>query len=413
MLRHCPAVVIPLVLVATLTISPLAAEPDHATQPPAEIGFPEAVGLAATAPEVVGAQHGIDLTRAAIEAANHGWSPLAIRVMPQLAVGTPEGFGARIAVEQAIPLTDRRGATRASAAALTAQRIAEARARSFELRLAIGEAWIQSWIANAERARARDALQIALSIVELTTRGRAAGAFTQLELAEVKTLAAEASATALDAEGRGTDAAFELGAALGRGVPRSAGATLPEVVIPERVIPDVVARLPEVRARRLAAISARTRGAEARTARAYELIVGGELLADPGGDRRGAVTLGITLPHDRGRRELLEARAEAARQDGEAEAIAARSSIAIGRAIHDIEHGRELLALIDQELLPALDDAARQRKRAFELGEATVLEVLAGERAALAGRRAAIEARAQHAWARIQLALWLEDGGSL
>lgn len=403
-----------LVVLLATAASGAVGDPHPEPPPPAEIGFSEAVGLASSVPEVVGRTRGIEALREARRELPSGWSPLALRLMPQLGVGTPSGPGLRLALEQPIPLASRRAAARATLDATTAMHVAEARARTFEARQAIGEAWIASWAANAERTRARDAVTIARSIVERSLRGRAAGAFTELELAEVRALAAEAKVAALDAEGRSVDAAFALGAALGGRVPRTAGAVLPEITIPDRAVStDVVARLPAVAMRRLAAVAARARGAEAHAVRTSELLVGAELVADPGGDRRGALTLGFTLPHERGERERGEARAEALRQDGEAEAEAGRAQIAIERAFHDVEHGRELAAMIEGDLLPVLDDAARRRHRGFELGETTVLEVLAGERAALAARRAAIEARAQLAWAQAQLALWLADGGSL
>lgn len=404
------ACVLPGILCASLAAPSFArAEPAHA--PP--IGFAEAVGLADRTPALVGAERAAALDRSALEHVTRGWSPLVLRVLPEVALGggaTQPGL--RLELEQAIPLTDRRGRARAVVRATAARRVAEARARSLDTRIAIARAWIDSWSAAAVLAHARASLALARRFVEITTRAHAARVVTTVELADARALEAEAAIALLDAEGALVDTSFALAEALGEDRPRSADAHLPAVEVPakldEHALASQLASLPSVQARQLAADVARAQAAEAPAARSSQLLLGTEITVAPEGDRRAAGVLGIQWSHDRGERERRQALAEAALIDGEVELAVRRARISFERMLHEVEHSGELLAEIERSLLTAVEASARGHRRAFELGESTVLEVLAAERVALVAGRKAIEARAAHAWARVHLRLWLD-----
>jgi outer membrane protein TolC len=374
------------------------------------IGFADALGLAAALPELTASRAAADATAASARDLPRRWSPLTFRLAPQLGVGTPRGGGVRLALEQAIPLGDRRAATQATVEVTARRRAAHARALDLDARLEIAQVWIEAWAAAASLGRATEELELARTIEATTARAAAAGAVTAPEVADARALLAEAGARRLDAEGRVADTGFTLAAAIGAATATHAAGDLPAAPLPAHDRwPQLLAaagELPATRARALEAAAQRARAVEERSLRRPELLLGLELTDDPGGDRRVAAVVGLALPmHDRGERERAEATAEALRLDGEAVALGRRARFALAQALHDVEHTGELLDHVEHALVPAVVDAARQRRRAFELGESTVLEVLASERAAVAGQRTLIEARAAHAWARTRA--WL------
>lgn len=405
-------------LVAALVAVPARADDLH-RDPHAEahrpddgdaLGFAAALGLADSLPELGAERAAAAATAASARALPLRWAPLTLRATPELGVSAPRGGGLRLALEQLVPLGDRGPATRATVQATAARRAAQARAVALGAQLEIGRAWIDAWTAAALLLRADEELALARAIATTTERAAAAGAATAPEVADAAGLVAEASARRLDAEGRVADTGFALGAAVGAGAARHATGDLPAAPLPDHArwdaLLDLAGRLPAARARALEAAAQRARAAEERALRRPELVLGLELTADPGGDRRVAATAGVTLPvHDRGEREAAEARAEALRLDGEAAGLGRRARFGLAQALHDVEHSGEYLEQVERSLVPAVVQAAALRRRAYERGESTVLEVLAAERAAVAGQRTLVEARAAHAWARVQA--WL------
>jgi hypothetical protein len=90
-------------------------------------------------------------------------------------------------------------------------------------------------------------------------------------------------------------------------------------------------RLPAVAARRLVARADRARAIEERANRGRQLVFGGELLRDGPGALSAIVSIGMTLPHDRGQREAKLALADATEADAQAEGLAARGAIELER----------------------------------------------------------------------------------
>ena len=250
---------------------------------------------------------------------------------------------------------------------------------------------------------------LARSIAEVTERGAAAGAFTGPELADARAFVAEATVRRIDAEGMVADAAFTLAATTGRNGRVLAEGPLPAPAVPSAetwpVLVERARSLPAVTARRLAARADRARAIEEHRSRGHQLVLGGELLRDGPGALAAIATIGISFPHDRGEREVALALADAVEADGQADGLAVRAAVDLARVLHDVEHTGEVLAVLEQSLVPAADDAARRRKRAFELGETTVVELLTAQRTALAAHAQIADARARHAWARVRA--WL------
>lgn len=378
----------------------------------ATISFEQAIGDGGTLPELVGA---IDAAGAAARVPlPRAWTPLTITFAPgfRLAPAGERGLEGGISVQQAVPLGRPNDARRATRDAVAARRSATAAALALELRLATASAWIESWAARARLASAERDLVLASSIAEATARGRSVGAFTAPELADARAFVAEAVARRVDAEGTVADTAFELAATTHHPGRVLAEGTLPGPQITARSEwPELVARarrLPAVAARRLVARAERARAIEERANRGRQLVLGGELLRDGPGALSAIATFGLTLPHDRGAREAGLALADANEADAQADGLAARGSLELERALHDVEHTGELLGILERELVPAADDAARQRTRAFELGETTVVELLAAQRTALAAHARVSDAQAAHAWARVRAWLLLE-----
>ena len=131
-------------------------------------------------------------------------------------------------------------------------------------------------------------------------------------------------------------------------------------------------------------------------------------MRDGPGALTAMISIGVMLPHDRGQREEAMAIADASEAEGVAEGLAARGAIQLERALHEVDHTGELLDTIERDLIPAADDAVRQRARGFELGETTIVELLAAQRIASAAHARVADARAAHAWARVHAWLLLQ-----
>jgi len=376
---------------------------------PAELRFHEAVGLAGELPALVAVREAAAAERRI--AVPRPWSSLVFEVTPRLRLAPERDRGAEggVRVQQAFPLGDVRGARRALLEANADVRVAMAAAEQLEARLSAASTWIDGWAARERLAAAERDLELARAVLAITDKGTKAGAFTAPELADARAFVAEAEVRRIDAEGQVADAGFALARATARTGRIAAAGALPEVPLPEHAAwPALLARAaksPDVVARRMAARAARARAVEERAARGTQLIVGGELVKDAPDGWVAGVTLGIGLPHDRGQREARQAEVEARLADTQAAALATNATVELDRALHEVAHTSELLAQLRDALVPAADDAAARRQRAFEVGETTTVELLAARRVALAAHVRLADARAAHAWARVRA--WL------
>ena len=288
----------------------------------------------------------------------------------------------------------------------------EARAAALAARLGAARAWIDLWAAEHVVEEARREETIARELERLVDRAAALGAMTRADLAEAGAYHAEARIAVLAAEGD----VFQRGLALGRelaereALPLQTNGDLPSPSIPPEAqrseYLDRVDGLPAVTLRELQARAARARELEELAARGTLAQFGAVVQRDAPGGLVVSALARVTVPFfERGERERAGIRAEAARLEGEQRdaLIAARVELALG--FHEVSHSAEVLAVLRDDLAPASRQAAETRRRIFEHGGATLLEVLQSDRAAVAAASRLWRVQAEHAWACTKL--WL------
>jgi len=289
---------------------------------------------------------------------------------------------------------------------------AGARVAALDARLAAARAWIDLWAAERLVEEARREEAIAGELERLVARAAALRALTRADLAEARAYHAEARSTLLAVEGelylRGIALAREVAAPEVAPLRTAGPAPSPPIPGAAQLAPLLrqAATLPFVEVRALQARAARAREIEDHAARGTILQLGAGVQRDAPG---GLVVSGlarVTVPlFERGERERAGMRAEAAALDGEREnaLIAARADLA--SSVHEVEHTAAMLAVVRDDLVPASREAAQTRRRIFENGGATLLEVLQSDRAAVVAASRQWRIEAEHAWARTKL--WL------
>lgn len=381
------------------------------------LSFERALGLAHELPELV-AMRQVARDERAIRLPRP-WQPLEVLVTPQarIAPRSSRGIEGVLSIQQAIPLAGVNAARRSVLERQADARSARAAAMTLEARLAVASAWIAAWRARERRVTAEREYELASSIVSVTERGVRAGVFTAPELADAKAYLAEADVRRTDAEGEVTHEGFELARATARTGALLADGPLPVIPLPPATShAQLVARaraMPAVTAKLVAARASRARAAEERATRRASLIVGAEIFRDEPGGLAVGLTAGIALPHDRGQREARQHELEAQLAEAEATQLVARGISELESALHEVQHTGEVLAKLRDVLVPAAEEAAARRQRAVEVGESTIVELLAARRTALLARARLTDAEAAHVWARIEAWLLLEaTGGS-
>ncbi len=382
---------------------------------------------AVTFTQALGLVDGLPVPRAKRQAATREratplplpWQPLLLRAGPsfRLAPSADRGLEGGVSLEQPISLGDVRATRRALHDALAAQHEAEALAGALEARLEIAASWIAGWAARERLAAATRDRELARAFVALSERARTAGALTAHELADAQAFLAEKELQSLDAEGEVADAAFATARSAGRTTAIASAGELPTPDLPSEDTWDgLVGRVrtaPAATARRIVARAARARAAEERTVRRPQLVLGASVDRDGPGALVTGVTIGIAWPHDRGEREAHAAETTARLAEADAEMLASRAAIELAAALHEVEHTGAVVDEVVARLVPATESAAALRQRAFDAGEATIVELLAARRAANAAHLRATDARAAHAWARVRALLLLEASGGV
>lgn len=388
----------------------------RAEHPRKPLDFAQAVGLVADLPPLTARREAT--VREQRSAIPRPWSAFAIRVSPSLRMFPEDsrGLEGTLAIEQALPLADLREVKRAARDAAAAQYEADAAAAQLEAHIDVAASWIAAWAARERVAATQLDRELAQAMVAFSERAERAGALTAPEVADARAFLAEAELVHLEAEGSLDDAGFATAKALGIGTSVAATGELPAVALPEPAAwHDLVAavkRSPEATARQVAARAAKARAAEEAAQRGTQLLLGGSIGRDGPGALVGFVTVGVALPFDRGEREVQAAESAAHIAIADAAQLTARAAAELALVFHEVDHSGRVLAEIEGRLVPTTTEAATRRQRAFELGEATMLEVLSAQRAANAARRRLTDARATHAWARVHAWLLLEATGA-
>jgi outer membrane protein TolC len=216
-----------------------------------------------------------------------------------------------------------------------------------------------------------------------------------------------------------TDLGYALAAAVARAPehPLVTSGDLPEAPVPPRhewagLITRAVS-LPSPRALALVAEADRALALEVRAASGGELELGVLGQRDAAGRTVLLGSVRLTLPvFERGQRAAGVIAAQAAQKAGAAADASRRAGVALARALHEVEHTREVLEELHEALLPATAESARLRTAAFRAGDATVVEVLLARRAAASARARELRASAAHAWARAKTMLLLAQLGT-
>lgn len=381
---------------------------------PRSMTFDAALGLSMATPKVVGTARSAEEKRALDQKIS------ALPYNPQLTVMPGWRFAPRDArqpelVAEIIQPWNLSGQSRARRETVALEERVlqtEARAAALASRLSAARAWINVWAAAHVLEETRREEAIAAQLERLVDRAATLGAMTRADLAEARAYHAEARIAVLNAEGE----AFQSGLTLARevgapeAVPLVAEGALPAAPVPSPALrSDYLQRmnaLPAVALRDFQARAARARAVEEEAARGTIAHLGGVLQRDAPG---GLVISGIarvTFPvFDRGERERAGIHAEATRMEGERgdALVAARTDLAAN--FHEVDHTADLLSVLRDDLAPASREAAETRRRIFENGGATLLEVLQSDRAAVVAASRLWRIQGEHAWARVKL--WL------
>lgn len=387
---------------------------------PAAITFEQAMGLAAVAPTVTGAARALAAKRGFDRKISRlTWNPQLL-VQPGFRLLPDDAREPELIAEAVQPWSlAGHGAARLRAA-FTEEGLlaAEARAAAVAQKLDVARAWIDAWATQEVLATAQKQERVAAELERLIARAAALGALTRADVADARAFHAEARLNILAAEGesfeRGLDLARET--ALGGDAPLRAEGALPSPALPpEADWPRWVeraGRLPAVEAAALRERVERARQVEVRAANASVMAAGLSIQRDaPGGFVVSAILRATPAVFDRGERDRGTLAAATERLAGERRQAEITARVALTRAMHEVQHNDAVVEALRGDLLPASREGADARRRIFEAGEATVLEVLHAERLALGTEIRLHRAVAAQAWARVKLWLLLAAVG--
>ena len=385
----------------------------------APITFDEALGLAAQAPAVAGAEAAAADQRRIGDSVSSVIANPTLTVQPGAArdpIDNQWKYVGETTLMQGWNLSGLPGDRKAAVRAEGEQLLAEARAAALSHRLAAAQAWMELWAAQQSLADALQEADLASEFSTKMARAAAAAAFTRAEAADAATYAAEAHVQALAAEGEVVDRGYQLAVAMGQQAEKAlvAAGPLPAPTAPRRAdwpaIFNAAGKLPAVAAHKLASDASRARDVEARSSRGWGLGTGVKGTRDYLGTWGAQAVVEFSFPvFDRGEREAAPQAAASARADGEFKEARAVAATELARSLHEVEHTGEVLDAIEKELLPAAEANAKAREASMRAGETTVLEVLVARRVWAAARQKRTRALASHAWAGVKVWMLIAD----
>jgi len=409
---------------AAATALLLLASPARGAQAmPPEVGAPitfdEALGLAAQAPAVAGAEAAAANQRRIGDSVSSVIANPTLNVQPGAAKDPLDNqwkYLGETTLMQGWNLSGLPGDRKTSIRAEGDQLLAEARAAALSHRLAAAQAWMELWAAQQSLADSLQEYDLASEFSTKMARAAAAAAFTRAEAADAATYAAEAHVQALAAEGEVVDRGYQLAVAMGQEAEKAlvAAGPLPAPPAPRRAdwpaILQAAGKLPAVAAHKLASDASRARDVEARSSRGWGLGTGVKGTRDYLGTWGAQAVVEFSFPiFDRGEREAAPQAAASARADGEFQEARAVAATELARSLHEVEHTGEVLDAIEKELVPAAEANAKARDASMRAGETTVLEVLVARRVWAAARQKRTRALASHAWAGVKVWMLLAD----
>jgi outer membrane protein, heavy metal efflux system len=417
-----PAFCLALALATSLGLfGPPVDEPadHHAVHAAAQtrVSFDESIGASAASPIVVGLDEAVaDKRKRDLEIPRNSQNP-QIQVMPgyRANAGDDRGFELQTTITQGWNLEGYGKARRAAAAAETEVLAADARAQALERRFGAANAWIRLKGAEQRLALARSELELAELQVATLELGLASGVVTRLDVAEAQASAATAETLVVELAGEVHDLGLTLARESGIKTMSPLGTVgdypnppLPDEAELRRRFAELEG-LPQIHRRRLAARAALAEAHEAKRANGTVLTGGASVQLESTGEVLLFGVIGAKLPGvDRNQRSRASAHAQARQADAEAEQLAVELSATLGIAIHELRHTQERVDLLRDRTLPALDQLVEARELALDLGEGTRAQVLAARRQRNAVARELALAVAEHAWARVEIWLYLE-----
>jgi len=270
-------------------------------------------------------------------------------------------------------------------------------------RLEAGLGWATLRSAESRVAYAKQDVDAAERIVELTSKLVTAREVTRADLATAKLGVADAKTAYLRAEGYLFEARQRLAGVLGSCENRDlhTAGDEPDMAVhkplPPMQHPVIIARSAEARAER-----ARAETTEAAAQRIRATV---DARRDAIGETVVGLSLSIPFWNPSGSRDAARQFATAAqRQSDEAlqkEAIATELAL----AIHEVEHTEEVFRVVASDALPAAELALSSREKQLAVGEGTVIELSTSQRQLAATRQAVAEAFGDKLRASIRLGL--------
>ncbi len=410
----------PATLLVSLSLS--LASPAHAQdRSSVTVSFDQALDLGGRTPTTRGERRALEARRRGDEGIGGTAQATQLTVMPgaTLAPSQGRGFELQINATQGWNLGGLGHARRRAAAEERQALTADIRLQALRARLEAARWWLA--LRTLERVDASLEAQEAVvrQEVSATERGVAAGVRTAPELAEAQALVARLAQERLMVEGERFDASTELAAAMGTSPPRAGAPLITEGPDPTPQLPALstvrsriasLDDLPEVAAARLAETAARAREAEvsAQYAPVFQAGVQVERTASDAWVLYGVLGASYAM-FGQGDRARSLSRAETERAAGATEAARVGAASALARAMHEVEHSRQTVASLRNELLPSLAAALERRTRALALGEETTFAVMNARRRVLEARTTLERAEGAALWAEVHLWLLLAE----
>lgn len=297
--------------------------------------------------------------------------------------------------------------------------VAAQRVLRFSVRRAVAELWFARWGAQEAQALAERERALAAELLSTMETLLSAGEGTVLERAAALTWGAEAEIAALTFEGEAMATGVSLARAMGQPptAPLAVATELPQIDLTDEA--SLRAALLDVRSAPGVASATTLREAdssrlaEVAAARGPTMAFGALGWREGGGDYAAVATLEVDIPvFERGERERATAAAEVERAKGNE-----RESVLTAQAervlwLHDIQHSRELLEVIERRLLPSAWAVADAQYKRMQAREATAQDWVLARRAVLKSELDAIRARATQALARFLVAEALSQTGA-
>jgi outer membrane protein TolC len=381
------------------------------------IAFDQALARASN----LGPRRALDAASARLARAEVGVGPFVrnpiVEIAPTLRFSPSEDLGpeGQLSIRFPLDVAGLGGARERMLRSAASELEARAAELALDAELEAARAWLGLWAVEAQQRAAEEDAGLARGLVTKLERARAVGEATAVDVLEAQAMVDEAELAIVALEGERHDRALGLARALAMPpspLPSAAG-PLPSVEVPGLAEHGAwPAEAPAVRRATRAAELANARVDEARAQSATDIAVGWSVVRDaPNGWTTGAI-VSVSLPwFDRAQAATAELDTEARLELAQAELERERAAVSLAAELHEVDHTRELVELLERSWLPRHEALVATRTRLVDAGEGGVHELALARRALVASKRRLIDARAAHALARVR-ARRVFDAGS-